>query len=213
MLEQARKGNWANVHAALEQVLARGRGVAGVGWPNATLTLLKGTDALHANWTRARKLDAVTHVLETAAGEPEVALERVRKLIDSWGPALAAVAPPRLDMPSSPPAAPPPPSPPVAERYANPALPARLAQTQRGRSAWQQVALRAIGFARARLRRDDDGGHTAARVRSRANGGHCRGNAAAAIRRLGGRHRPADRRGTPDQGRVCSGCWACYATT
>ncbi len=146
MLEQARKGNWGNVHGVLEQVLARGRGGAGAGWPNAALTLLKGTDALHANWTRARKLDAITHVLETAASEPEVALERVRKLIDSWGPALAAVAPPRQEVSPPVPVAPPPPSPPVAERYANPDLPAQLAQTQLQAQAWQQVALRAVGL-------------------------------------------------------------------
>jgi diguanylate cyclase len=139
VVECARQGDWAGVQAMLESALARGAGGAGSGWPKATLALLKGADALHANWTRARKLEAVAHVIETAAAEPDVALERVRKLIESWGPPLASVAPPRIDPP--PPAAETPL--PAAERYVDPDLPARLEKLQARARAWQQVALRA----------------------------------------------------------------------
>ncbi len=145
VVERARLGDWSGVHAMLETALSRSAGGAGSGWPQTTLSLLKSTDALHANWTRARKLEAVAHVIETAAVEPDIALERVRKLIDSWGPPLASVAPPRVDSPAAPVLAAEPPLP-AAERYVDPELPGRLQAEQARARAWQQVALRATSL-------------------------------------------------------------------
>jgi diguanylate cyclase len=146
VVDRARHSDWAAVQSMLATALARDVGGAGAGWPQTTLALLRGADALHAHWTRARKLEAVAHVIETAAAEPDVALDRVRKLIDSWGPPMASVAP-RPDAPPVPAAAAPTivaePQVPAAERYADPDLPARLeAEQARGR-AWKQIALRA----------------------------------------------------------------------
>ncbi len=142
IVERARQGDWGAVQSMLDGALSRGAGSAGSGWPHLTLSLLKTTDALHANWTRARKLEAIAHVIEAAATEPEIALERCRKLIDSWGPALAGPTPPRVESPPAP-------APtveqtlPVAGRYADPDLADRLEGERARSSAWQQVALRA----------------------------------------------------------------------
>jgi diguanylate cyclase len=76
-----------------------------------------------------------------------VALDRLRKLIESWGPALAGVAVPRADAavpPAPAPAAPAGPS--AAQRYADPDGPEKLARAQRHAEAWQQIALRAVGL-------------------------------------------------------------------
>lgn len=150
VIDRARHGDWAAVQSTLAAALARGVGGAGTGWPQATLALLRGADALHAHWTRARKLEAVAHVIEAAAAEPDVALDRVRKLIDSWGPPMAGVAP-RPE--AQPPAAAPPPTPnvvepqvPAAERYADPDLPTRFEAEQARARAWKQIALRATSL-------------------------------------------------------------------
>ena len=146
-IDHARRGDWAAVQTMLAARLVRGVGGAGAGWPQTALALMRSADALHANWTRARKLEAVAHVLETAAAEPDVALERLRRLIDSWGPPLTSVpaGPDPQPLP-----APPPPQPvaaeaqrPAAERYADPDLPARLETEQARARAWEQIALRA----------------------------------------------------------------------
>jgi diguanylate cyclase len=143
IVERARRGDWAGVQTLLEGVLARGTGGAGSGWPQTALTVLRSVDALHANWTRARKLEAVGHVIETAATEPDVALERLRRLVDSWGPPLAGVSSARSEPPAPAPA--PPAEPPIAaaERYVDPELPAQLEDARARARAWQQVALRA----------------------------------------------------------------------
>jgi diguanylate cyclase len=149
VIDRGRHGDWATVQSMLEAALARGVGGAGAGWPQTTLALLRGADALHAHWTRARKLEAVAHVIETAAAEPDVALDRVRKLIDSWGPPMASVAP-RSD--AQVPAAPPPTvnvveqQVPAAERYADPDLPARVEAEEARARAWKQIALRATSL-------------------------------------------------------------------
>jgi diguanylate cyclase len=156
LVERARRSDWNGVQSMLESVFARGAGSAGSGWPQLALALLKSTDALHANWTRARKLEAIAHVIEAAGAEPELALERIRKLIDSWGPPLAVVAPPRGE------AAPTPVAPAnaaavepvtVMQRYPDAELAARVEELQAKLDeqaaqarAWQQVALRATGL-------------------------------------------------------------------
>jgi diguanylate cyclase len=146
--ERVNRHDWPSVRDAIDKVLPRRAGAAAGNWPALALALIKHTDALHANWTRARKLDAVGRVLETAAAEPDVAFERLQRLIESWGPALAALQ--RNDEPV--PVAAPAPAPaapehalPVNERYGvDPALEASLAQARAEAAAWKQVAMRAM---------------------------------------------------------------------
>ncbi|MCA3216156.1 MAG: hypothetical protein ING39_12155, partial [Burkholderiales bacterium] len=85
--------DWPAVREALDRVLPRRVGAAAGNWPQLALTLLRQADVLHAKWTRARKLDAVGRVLEAAQSEPDTAFERLSRLVESWGPALAV--PPR----------------------------------------------------------------------------------------------------------------------
>ena len=153
MLELAGRHEWPAVRDALEKVLARRHGAAGAGWPQMALALLRHADALHANWTRGRKLDAVTRVVEGAAAEPDVALERLQRLIESWGPALASLPKPG-DEPLavntlSAQTAHPDGLKPVGERYGiDPAELAHVreqaARVQATAEAWKQVALRAM---------------------------------------------------------------------
>lgn len=145
--ERANKHDWPAVRDAIDKVLPRRAGAAAGNWPALALTLLKTTDALHANWTRARKLDAVGRVLETAGSEPDTAFERLQRLVESWGPALAAL--PRNEEPVAAAPAPAPAAPeaamPVAERYGvDAALEASLQQAQAEAAAWKQVAMRSL---------------------------------------------------------------------
>lgn len=148
IVQMARRGDWAAVQAALESSLERGAlpAAAASGWPQTTLALFKGADALHANWTRARKLEAIARVIAIAAGDADVALERLRRLIESWGPPLASVAPTRTEAPPAAPAAEVPPPAKAAERYIDPALPQKLEKEQARARAWQQIATRAVGM-------------------------------------------------------------------
>jgi len=154
----AAKHEWPALRDALEKVLARRNGAAGGNWPHTVLNLLRQVDALHANWTRGRKLDAVTRVIEAAAGEPDVVLERLHRLVESWGPAMATLPKPPLreaeerdpltantqplpaDFPGLMPA---------AQRYAaDPTelqrLQGQVTAAQSTAEAWKQVALRAM---------------------------------------------------------------------
>lgn len=149
-LELAGRFDWATVQEMIEKALARRAGVAGASWPQLTSTLLKQADLLHANWTRARKIDSVLRVIEGAADQPDVALERLGRLIESWGPALASL-PGREEgagtatqpVPASGPDGVP--SLPVAQRYgSDSALEERLRGAREEADAWKQVALRAL---------------------------------------------------------------------
>jgi diguanylate cyclase len=156
LMELATKHEWPAVREALDKVLARRNGAAGGNWPAMALALLKQSDALHANWTRGRKLDAVTRVIEAAASEPELALERLQKLVDSWGPAMASLPKPPLAEERDPLERNTQPLPPdfpglmpAAQRYAaNPNeledLQAKVAAAQSAADSWKQVALRAM---------------------------------------------------------------------
>ncbi|MCA3219391.1 MAG: diguanylate cyclase [Burkholderiales bacterium] len=145
--ERVNKHDWPAVRDAIDRVLPRRAGAAAGNWPALVLALLKSTDALHANWTRARKLDAVGRVLEAAAAEPDPAFERLQRLVESWGPALAAL--PRSEEPSAA-AAPPVGAAPEtgltsAQRQTCAAdLQAGLQQAQAEAAAWKQVALRSL---------------------------------------------------------------------
>lgn len=140
-MQRAKDGEWRAVHDAIAQAIERRAGAANGGWPSTALALLKQTDALHVSWTRARKLDAVARVIEAAGDQPDVALERLNRLIESWGPALAHAKPVEAEMP------------PAAARRARP--PARAIEpavddepksVRAAAAAWQHVAQRALGL-------------------------------------------------------------------
>lgn len=158
LVELVNKHEWPTVREQLEKVLARPKagGGAGGAWPQLTLNLIKQLDALHANWTRGRKLDAVGRVIENAGGSAELALERLNKLVESWGPPMASLPKPPAAEERDPLTAPTQPLPPdfpglmpAAQRYAaDPAelerLQAQAAAAQSTADAWKQVALRAM---------------------------------------------------------------------
>jgi diguanylate cyclase len=150
-LDRAQQQDWPAVREAIERALERRPGGAAGNWPQMALALLKQADALHTNWTRARKLEAVSRVVEGAADSPDVALDRLTRLIESWGPAHAALPVAREDSadPLTAPTQPGPttvtPSPPVALRYGeDPLAGAAAAGVRAEADAWRQVALRAM---------------------------------------------------------------------
>lgn len=158
LVELVNKHEWPAVRDHLDKVLARPKtGGAGGSWPQLTLSLIKQLDALHANWTRGRKLDAVGRVIENAGSSAELALERLQKLVESWGPPLASLPkPPLADEERDPLNVQTQPLPPdfpglmpAAQRYAaDPGelerLQAQAAAAQSTADAWKQVALRAV---------------------------------------------------------------------
>ena len=89
MLQAAQKQQWSAVQDAVDRALARRPGGGVDAWPSMVLAILKQSDAQHANWTRARKLESIARVIDAAAADPSVALDRLRRLMESWGPALA----------------------------------------------------------------------------------------------------------------------------
>lgn len=89
--QAASRHDWAGVRDQLDRAFARRPGAAAPSWPQLAAHLLKQTDLQHANWTRARKMDAVTRVIESAGDQAEVAFERLTRLIESWGPPLASL--------------------------------------------------------------------------------------------------------------------------
>jgi diguanylate cyclase len=156
LMESATRHDWPAVRDALDKVLVRRNGAAGGNWPAMALNLLKQADALHANWTRGRKLDAVSRVIDGAGGDPQIALDRLQRLVESWGPAMATLPkPPLREEERDPLTAHTQPLPPdfpglmpAAQRYAaDPEelerLKAQLASAQAQAEGWKQVALRA----------------------------------------------------------------------
>lgn len=158
LVELVNKHEWPAVREHLEKALGRPKaGTPGGNWPQLTLNLVKQLDALHANWTRGRKLDAVGRVIENAGSSADLALERLHKLVESWGPPLASLPkPPLVDEERDPLNVPTQPLPPdfpglmpAAQRYAaDPGelerLQVQAAAAQSTADAWKQVALRAI---------------------------------------------------------------------
>jgi len=165
-LQQAQAQNWDAVREGMEKALARRPGGAAASWPQMVVALLRQADALHANWTRARKLDAVMRVVEAAGDQPDIALDRLARLLESWGPAMATLPAAARDDAAGPntvagspntvagaqntvagsttvgPAALP-----VAQRYgSDTALEEKLAAARAEAAAWQQVALRATNM-------------------------------------------------------------------
>ncbi len=89
MHQAAQKQQLSDVQDAVDRALARRPGGGVDAWPSMVLAILKQSDAQHANWTRARKLESIARVIDAAAADPSVALDRLRRLVESWGPALA----------------------------------------------------------------------------------------------------------------------------
>ena len=88
MMQAAQRQQWSAVRDAAERALGRRAGAGADAWPSMMMAILRQSDALHANWTRARKLDSIMRVIDGAAGDPALALDRLRRLVESWGPAL-----------------------------------------------------------------------------------------------------------------------------
>ncbi len=159
VLERAQQQDWAAVRDAMDRALERRPGGAAGNWPQTTVALLRQADALHAGWTRARKLEAVMRVVDGAADAPDVALDRLQRLMESWGPALASAPGARDDLTvrqaqdaADPLAAPTQPAavssaPPAAARAEGAALTSASADEATARAeadAWRQVAFRAM---------------------------------------------------------------------
>jgi diguanylate cyclase len=151
MLQAAQRHRWSAVHDSIDRALSRRAGGGADAWPSMVLSVLKQADVQHTNWTRARKLDSISRVIDGAAGDPSVALDRLRRLVESWGPALAqlpigtAPAPGAVtEAHARPDPAPGRTEPAVAairaERDPGDALAAAMARAE----AWQQVALRSL---------------------------------------------------------------------
>jgi diguanylate cyclase len=162
-LQQAQARNWDGVREAMEKALARRPGGTAGSWPQMVVTVLRQADALHANWTRARKLDAVARVVEAAGEQPDIALDRLLRLVESWGPAMGSQ--PARDEAGGPNTVAGAPNTlagantvagvnpqgaaalPVTQRYGSaPALEEKLAAARAEAAAWQQVALRATNL-------------------------------------------------------------------
>ena len=88
MLQAAQRQQWNTVRDAVDRALSRRPGAAADAWPTMLLAVLKQADVAHANWTRARKLDSIARVIEAAGGDPAIALDRLKRLVESWGPAV-----------------------------------------------------------------------------------------------------------------------------
>ncbi len=169
LMQAAQRHHWSAVRDAIDRALARRPGNLADAWPSMVMLVLKQADALHPNWTRARKLDSITRVIETASSDPAIALERLSRLVDSWGPALGPLVPaaaltdaptarsdapaprPEPAAPRIEPAAPriEPAAPriePAAARYgaATPEQDGALAAAIARADAWQQVAMRSL---------------------------------------------------------------------
>lgn len=148
--ERAQQQDWAAVRDLIDRALERRPGGAAGNWPQTAVALLRQADALQAGWTRARKLEAVMRVVDGAADAPDVALERLQRLMESWGPALASLPGARDDLADPLVAPTQAPAPPVAAHAASdphPSTgsgPAAAAAARAEADAWRQVALRSM---------------------------------------------------------------------
>ena len=79
MLQAAQGHQWGAVRDAIDRALQRRPGAGADAWPSMVLAILKQSDAQHASWTRARKLDSIVRVIEAAA-DPSVVLDPLRGL-------------------------------------------------------------------------------------------------------------------------------------
>lgn len=138
VLEAAASERWAGAADLIERLFKRRD--AGSNWPQFTLALIKACDQVHPGWTRARKLEAVRRVAESGADAPELALERLSRLVESWNTAPGGV----------------PAEAPTAETVAEPvvassAVPAMAAGGDRDAEAWKLIALRVMGLLESAL--------------------------------------------------------------
>ncbi len=140
---------WSAVRDLLDKVLARRSGAAATGWPQMTLALLKQATVSHGHWTRARKHEAVARVLDGTMEQPELALERLAKLIESWAHApVASVHEEAAAAVSAPPVVTP------AAKKSEVVAPAPdaaalLAAVRAESATWKQIALRGLKLLQA----------------------------------------------------------------
>jgi diguanylate cyclase len=148
MMQSAQRQQWHAVREMLDRALARRPGAVADAWPSMLLAVLKQADLTHANWTRARKLDSIARLIDAAAGDPSIALDRLRRLIESWGPALtqlpnAAVAAAGATAPDAPSASPDPLAAPAHDAQPSsdrmPALEREMAEERRIREGLQRL--------------------------------------------------------------------------
>ncbi|MEG1831781.1 MAG: diguanylate cyclase [Burkholderiaceae bacterium] len=138
-IEAAQSQAWGAVVDLIERALKRRE--PGSNWPQMMVTMLKACDQIHPGWTRARKLDAVTRVAESGAETPELALERLTRLIDSWSSAPEPAAPAdSAEPPRLPPVLPVPLAPPALDGDA-----------EREIAQWKALALRSLSLLEAAL--------------------------------------------------------------
>jgi diguanylate cyclase len=148
MLQAAQRQKWSVARESIDRALARRPGSGADAWPSMVLAILKQSGALHSNWTRARKLDSISHVIDAAAGDPSLALERLQRLVESWGPPVAALPTATAAASVAPPQSAETPAPGGAAEVA--AAPARpdphdaLAGAAEQARAWQRLALRSL---------------------------------------------------------------------
>jgi diguanylate cyclase len=152
ILERAQHHDWLAVRDHIDRVLARRAGAVAGNWPLVAMQLVKSIDAVHANWTRARKLEAVSRVFEGTSAQPELALERLTRLMEAWGSGMAPLPPgptdaaaPRPAVVARAPAEAEPPPAAVAPGPSQETLAANAAAAARADAdSWRQIATRAL---------------------------------------------------------------------
>jgi len=137
VVEAAAEQRWAAAADLIERVLKRRD--SGSSWPQFTVSLLKACDQVHPGWTRARKLEAVRRVAESGIDTPELALERLGRLVESWNAAPGVV--PAAEVPAAEA---------VPEPVA-PSAPAGVVAVERDAEDWKLIALRAMGLLESAL--------------------------------------------------------------
>jgi len=82
--EQVKSRAWSSARKGIDEVVAKTFAEGLQDWPRLLGTLLQQIDANHANWTRARKLGAVRHVLTTTSSSDRTR-EKLERLVAGWG--------------------------------------------------------------------------------------------------------------------------------
>ncbi len=143
VIEAAQAQNWGDAADLIERQLKRRDSSSN--WPQLLVAMLKACDQIHPGWTRARKLDAVTRVAEAGAETPELALERLMRLMESW-----TSAPPPTPVVEAPAAVASPVAAPVPLPSASPFLPP-VSDCEREVAQWKSMALRSIALLESAL--------------------------------------------------------------
>lgn len=81
--EYVNGGDWEEALKIVDDVVAEALTEQSREWPRLTHRLLMQLDTTHADWTRARKLGAVTHVLTTPSSDIRTR-EKLERLVAGW---------------------------------------------------------------------------------------------------------------------------------